>query len=147
MHDTPCRVFASGIVATLLPEIFYRMRDAFLALRIPSWIKPGVCGLIVGLMALWLPQVLDGGYGGIQKAINSQLALHLLILLFVAKMLALAFTVSSGESGGVFAPSLFAGSMLGGAFATMAHQPVEGMVIVGMGAFFGGARVYQSQRC
>ena len=130
---------ASGIVATILPELFYRMRDGFHALRIPHWIKPGIGGLLVGLMALKLPQVLSGGYGWIQQAIDGKLVLSLLLLLLFAKMIALSLTVSSGGSGGVFAPSLFVGAMLGGVFATAAHHPPAGMVIIGMAAVFGAA--------
>jgi len=130
---------ASGIVGTILPELFYRMRDGFHALPIPAWLKPAVGGLIVGLIALRLPQVLGGGYGWIQQAIDGQLALRLLLVLLVAKMLALSLTVSSGGSGGVFAPSLFVGAMLGGSFAMLSHHPPAGMVIVGMAAVFGGA--------
>jgi chloride channel protein, CIC family len=130
---------ASGIVGTILPELFYRMRDGFHALPIPAWLKPAVGGLIVGLIALRLPQVLGGGYGWIQQAIDGQLALRLLLILLVAKMLALSLTVSSGGSGGVFAPSLFVGAMLGGSFAMLSHHTPEGMVIVGMAAVFGGA--------
>jgi CIC family chloride channel protein len=130
---------ASGIVATLLPELFYRLRDAFHAIPIPPWLKPAIGGLLVGLMALWLPQVLAGGYGWIQLAIDGRLTLSLLLVLLFAKMIALSFTVSSGGSGGVFAPSLFVGAMLGGAFAIASHHPPAGMVIIGMAAVFGGA--------
>jgi CIC family chloride channel protein len=130
---------ASGIIATLLPELFYRMRDAFQAIPIPPWLKPGIGGLVVGLMALALPQVLAGGYGWIQLAIDGQLAFSLLLILLFAKMIALSFTVSSGGSGGVFAPSLFVGAMLGGTFAAVSHHPPAGMVIIGMAAVFGGA--------
>jgi CIC family chloride channel protein len=130
---------ASGIVASIFPEIFYRLRDAFAAMRIPHWIKPGIGGLAVGLMALRLPQVLGGGYGWIQEAIDGRLALRLLLVLIVAKMVALSFSISSGGSGGVFAPSLFVGAMLGGAFAAIFHHSAAGMVIVGMAAVFAGA--------
>jgi chloride channel protein, CIC family len=130
---------ASGVVGTVLPELFYRIRDVFLALRIPAWIKPAIGGLLVGLLALRLPQVLGGGYGWIQEAIDGHLVLHLLLVLLVAKMVALTLTVSSGGSGGVFAPSLFVGSMLGGIFAVLAHQSPAGMVVVGMSAVFAGA--------
>jgi len=130
---------ASGVAGTVLPETFYRIRDGFLALGIPSWTKPALGGLLVGLVAVRLPQVLGGGYGWVQEAINGQLALHLLLVLFVAKMVALALTVSSGGSGGVFAPSLYVGAMLGGAFAVLAHLPPAGMVVIGMCAVFGGA--------
>ena len=129
----------SGLLATILPEIFYRFRDAFAALPIPAWTKPGLGGLLVGLLALRLPQVLGGGYGWIQEAIDGRLALGLLLILVVAKMLTLSFSVSSGGSGGIFAPSLFVGAMLGGALAAVSHHPSAGFVIVGMAAVFGGA--------
>ena len=89
---------ASGILASILPEVFYRFRDAFAALRIPTWTKPGLGGLLIGIIALRLPQVLGGGYGWIQEAIDGRLALGLLLVLVVAKTLALSFTVSSGLS-------------------------------------------------
>jgi len=130
---------ASGVIATILPELFYRIRDAFHALPIPPWLKPGVGGLLVGLMALKLPQLLAGGYGWIQQAINGQIAIEVLLVLLFAKMIALTLTVSSGGSGGVFAPSLFVGAMLGGVFAAGSHHPPAGMVIIGMAAVFGGA--------
>ena len=130
---------ASGVAGTILPEIFYRMRDAFHALPIPAWTKPAIGGLLLGLMAMGLPQVLGGGYGWIQEAINGQLALHLMVVLLVAKMVAMALTVSSGGSGGVFAPSLFVGCMMGGAFAALTHRSPAGMVVVGMAAVFAGA--------
>ena len=130
---------ASGILASLLPEVFYRFRDLFAALPIPAWTKPGVGGLLLGVLALRLPQVLGGGYGWIQEAIDGRLALGLLLVLVAAKMLALSFTVASGGSGGIFAPSLFVGAMLGGVFAALAHVPPAGLVIVGMAAVFAGA--------
>ncbi len=66
-----------------------------------------------GSLALRLPQVLGGGYGWIQEAIDGRLVMRLLLALLFAKIVALSLTVSSGGSGGVFAPSLFVGSMLG----------------------------------
>jgi CIC family chloride channel protein len=130
---------AAGIVGTVLPVIFYRVRDFFRALPIPVWSKPAVGGLALGVLALWMPQVLGGGYGWIQLAIDGRLALHLLVLLLFAKMAAFALTVSSGGSGGVFAPSLFVGAMLGGAFAIILHQPSAVFVVIGMAAVFGAA--------
>jgi CIC family chloride channel protein len=130
---------ASGIVGTILPEVFYRVRDLFLDLRVPTVMKPAIGGLLVGLIAMALPQVLGGGYGWIQDAIDERLALKLLVILVVAKIVALSLTVSSGGSGGVFAPSLYVGAMLGGIFAALSHQPHAGMVVIGMGAVFGAA--------
>ncbi len=130
---------ASGVVATLLPAVFYGLRDAFRKLPYPPHIKPAIGGLALGLLALAFPQVLGGGYGWIQEAIDGRLALGLLLVLPFAKILALALTVSSGGSGGVFAPSLFVGAMLGGLFGQLFHQPSAAFVIVGMAAVFAGA--------
>lgn len=129
----------SGLVATLLPVVFYRTRDFFRALPIPRFTKPALGGLGVGLIALGFPQVLGGGYGWIQEAIDGHLLFKLLLVLLFAKMLAFALTVSSGGSGGVFAPSLFVGAMLGGAMAFPFHQPAGAFAVVGMAAVFGGA--------
>ncbi len=129
----------AGIIATVLPQVFYYMRDFFRELPIPAWSKPAIGGLCVGLIALRLPQVLAGGYGWIQLAIDGKLTLFVLLILIVAKMFAFAFTVSSGGSGGVFAPTLFVGAMLGGSFAILLHQLPAVFVIVGMAAVFGAA--------
>ena len=130
---------AAGIIGTILPVVFYRVRDLFRAMPIPMWTKPAVGGLGVGVLALWLPQVLQGGYGWIQLAIDGRIALGLLLILVFAKTAAFALTVSSGGSGGVFAPSLFVGAMLGGSFAILLHQPSAVFVVVGMAAVFGAA--------
>ena len=76
-----------------------------------SHVKPAIGGFMVGIVALFLPQVLGGGYPMIQSAIDGQLAIPLMAMLIFAKIGATAFTISSGGSGGVFAPSLFIGSI------------------------------------
>ena len=129
----------AGLVGILLPEIFYRVRDLFKALPLPPHIKPAIGGLGLGLLALALPQILGGGYGWIQEAIDGKLALGLLLALILAKIVGLALTISSGGSGGVFAPGLFVGAMLGGAMAKIFNQPDAAFVIVGMAAVFAGA--------
>lgn len=130
---------ASGLIATLLPFVFYRLRDAFRALPIPASFNPAIGGLGVGLIALKFPQVLGGGYGWIQEAIDGHLVLQLMGILIFAKILAFALTVSSGGSGGVFAPTLFVGAMLGGFLSSLVHLPAAIFVIVGMAAVFGAA--------
>ena len=129
----------AGPIGALLPEILYRVRDIFHAIPIPPHIKPAIGGLGVGLMALALPQVLGGGYGWIQEAIDGKLAFSIMAILIFAKMIALGLTISSGGSGGVFTPGLFVGAMLGGALAKVFHQPDAAFVIVGMAAVFGSA--------
>ena len=128
-----------GLVATLLPVVFYRLRDLFRALPVPAALNPAIGGFGVGLLALKFPQILGGGYGWIQEAIDGRLAVKLLIILLFLKILAFALTVSSGGSGGVFAPTLFAGAMLGGFLAALLHLPTAAFVVVGMVAVFGAA--------
>jgi CIC family chloride channel protein len=130
---------ASGVVATVLPLVFYGMRDAFGKIPMAPHLKPALGGLGVGLIALWLPQVLGGGYGWIQEAMDGRLAVKLLLVLVFAKTLAFALTVSSGGSGGVFAPTLFVGAMLGGVVAQATGLSTPASVVVGMAAVFGGA--------
>jgi CIC family chloride channel protein len=129
----------TGILGALIPTVFYGVRDLFDRLRIPRRLKPALGGLGVGLIALALPQVLGGGYGWIQRAIDGQLALSILAALVLAKLAAFSLTVSSGGSGGVFAPTLFVGAMAGGFLASALGRPPGPFVIVGMAATFGGA--------
>jgi CIC family chloride channel protein len=130
---------ASGLVATLLPALFYSVRDGFRAIPIPPHLKPALGGLGVGLLALALPQVVGGGYGWIQEAIDGRLAMRVLLLLVFAKAVAFALTVSSGGSGGVFAPTLFVGAMLGGLVAQATGHAPAAFVVIGMAAVFSGA--------
>ncbi|HKK47392.1 MAG TPA: chloride channel protein, partial [Balneolaceae bacterium] len=73
-----------GLMSTIVPPVFYGIRDAFHKISIPDHFKPAIGGLGVGLLALWLPQVLGGGYGWIQEAINGQLGLKIMIILVFA---------------------------------------------------------------
>ncbi len=130
---------AAGVLAVAVPVVFYNVRDLFRRMPIHAALKPAVGGLGMGLIALVLPQVIGGGYGWIQRAIDGQLALGLLLALAVAKLVAMSLTVASGGSGGVFAPTLFVGAMLGGACASAAHLPPAPFVVVGMAAVFAGS--------
>jgi CIC family chloride channel protein len=129
----------SGLLATILPEVFYGVRDLFRRIPLPPHVKPAIGGLALGLLALELPQVLGGGYGWIQEAIDGRLTMWLLFALVFAKTLAFCLTVSSGGSGGIFAPCLFVGAMLGGFVAAVCGQPPAGFVVVGIVAVFGAA--------
>ncbi len=130
---------ASGIMGTLIPVIFYGIRDLFHKIPIKPHFKPALGAVGVGLIALAYPQVLGGGYGWIEMAIHGQLIFSLMLILIFMKTLAFAFTVSSGGSGGVFAPTLYVGAMVGGSLAAIFHQPSASFTIVGMAAVFGSA--------
>ena len=127
-------------------KTFYGLRDRFFRkLPIKRALIPALGGLLVGLTALWQPQILSGGYGTIQKALMGELPVALMFTLAFLKIAATSFTISSGGSGGVFGPSLFIGAMLGGAVGQLAHAWFPGIVsspgafaLVGMAAFFAG---------
>lgn len=128
-----------GVVATILPMALYLVRDAFRLIRCPPHFKPAIAGFLVGLVALVLPQILGGGYGWIQEAINGSLPGQLLILLAVGKILTFSLTIGSGGSGGVFAPSLYTGAMVGAFLSQLFHRPSAAFAVVGMAAVFGAA--------
>jgi len=109
--------------------------------KIPRWASPAIGGLVVGVMALWFPEVLGVGYEATDRALNGEYLLITLIALAVAKLLATAISLGSGFGGGVFSPSLFIGAMVGGAFGIVAALPFPELAsslgaytITGMGA-------------
>ena len=140
-----------AVVGYVYVRFFYGIRDHFFRrLPMPNAVKPAVGGLMLGAVALWLPQCMAGGYGWIQQAIDGEMtSISLLLILCFGKIVATSLTISSGGSGGVFAPSLYIGAMLGGAFGlTCEHffpgwlEYPQAFVLVGMGGFFSGvARV------
>ncbi len=139
---------AAGVGGIAYAKTFYAARDAFHRLRIPPHFKPAIGGLCVGVIALWFPQVLSMGYGWIQLGIDGntiELATGTMLALVALKIIATSLTIGSGGSGGVFAPGLFIGGMLGGGIWGALHTHVPWMpdtpapfVIVGMMALFGG---------
>jgi CIC family chloride channel protein len=129
----------SGMLSIVLPNLFYGIRDVFRELPIKPHFKPALGALIVGLIALYFPEVLGGGYGFIQESINGHLIGWLALSLMVAKLFAFSFTIGSGGSGGVFAPSLFVGAMLGAFMAQVFHANSAIFAVIAMAAVFGAA--------
>lgn len=141
---------AAAVVGIAYVRFFYGTRDAFKRVRIPPHFKPAIGALGVGLIALAYPEVLSMGYGWVQYAIEGnteELALRTMLALVVLKIVATSLTIGSGGSGGVFAPGLFIGGMLGGSLwwvlsdelglGWLPDTPAP-FVIVGMAALFGG---------
>lgn len=141
-------ILAGGLGA-LLPTVYYRIRDAFRALRIPNHFKPAIGGLAVGLIGMVVPPIIGGGYGYMQFALQggTGLVVWVLLLFSLGKVLTLSLTIGSGGSAGMFGPTLYVGAMLGAAFAGLLnafHLGVDSswLAVVGMAAVFaGGARV------
>ena len=137
-----------GLIGIIYVKSFYGAKELFDKLRIPPVFKPAVGGLLLGLIAIWVPQVLGTGYGWLQKVILGDftaIPLYLVFALIFLKILATSLTVGSGGSGGVFAPALTIGGMTGAAtwiifklLGIISESSPAPYVIVGMMAFFGG---------
>jgi CIC family chloride channel protein len=120
--------------------------------RVPMWTRPAIGGLVTGTLAVvgvalvGEPGIAGGGYATLTRALAGQLPLHVLALLCVLKLLATVSSYSSGGAGGIFAPTLFVGAMLGGlvggidvaALGHASEQEMTSFALVGMGAVFAG---------
>jgi chloride channel protein, CIC family len=134
-------------VAVAFVKVLYAAEDVFDAwTRFPEWLKPVIGGTMVGLIGVVFPHVFGVGYETIGPALAGRLDAVLCAILIVMKIAATSLTIGSGGSGGVFAPSLFTGCMVGIAFGAGAHHffpsvtaPAAAYALVGMGALFAGA--------
>ncbi len=145
-----------GLLCALFGHVFVeailQSRDLFTnRLRIPRWVKPAIGGLGVGLVGGTVAWVSDGnlgifgiGYVDLDAALNGRLiVISVVALLFFGKIVATVLAYGSGGSGGLFAPTLFIGGMLG-ALVGLVFQPafnysneiVGALALLGMGAFF-----------
>ncbi|MGD8897006.1 MAG: chloride channel protein [Acidobacteriota bacterium] len=136
----------AGLGAFLYVRLLYKSEDWFEAWRFPEWLKPAVGGLMLGVLLRYFPEVYGPGFPAIEAALWVRLSLGLLVALFFAELLANVFTLGSGGSGGVFAPSLYMGAMIGGAYGIGVHalfpETTGGSgayAMVGMAAFFAAA--------
>jgi CIC family chloride channel protein len=135
--------FAALAFSKALGFLRPRLRD------LPTWTQycqPGIAGLLVGLIGfIGFPQVMGPGYEVIDQAMHGQFAWKLLLVLALLKILATTLSFSSGTPGGMFAPTLFIGAMLGasvGSFEKLFFPHLTGTVgayaLVGMGVLFAG---------
>ena len=137
----------AGALGVGFTKILYRIEDLCdAAWRGPEWARPAVGGLLLGLLLLLLPEMYGVGYPVLENAVGGKYVIGFLIVLLVGKIVATSLTIGIGGSGGVFAPSLFMGAMLGSAFGAAAHDLVPGVAgpvgaygLIGMGAVFAGS--------
>jgi CIC family chloride channel protein len=148
----------AALVALMFVRLLYASADRFEGWSaVRPWLKPAIGGALVGLLAVLygpipgvayqgLPPTFGVGYEEVSGALQGQHLLFTMLGWMVLKTLATAITLGSGGSGGVFAPSLFIGAMLGGvwgiAMGTLFPNitaPAGAYALVGMGAVFAGA--------
>jgi CIC family chloride channel protein len=143
----PVLGFISGLVAALYVWLIYKIQDLFHNWQIPQWVKPAIAGVGIGVVGLWVPQMLGVGYDTIDLILNGQeLVFSLLIVFLIAKLVMTPVSLGAGFLGGVFAPSLYLGCALGGAFGVLAADlfPSLGIhpqafAMIGMAAVLAGA--------
>ena len=134
-----------GIVARLFTFIYFYVQQIFEEkITIPGLYKPAIGGLIVGMISIFMPQILGNGYDVMEQALTGQMFWGLAFLLVFMKIMCTSITLGSGGMGGIFAPSLFIGAMLGTAFGSSIHfifptlsASAGTYSVVGMGAVAG----------
>ena len=144
--------FIAALAAVGFSRLLYFSEDIWGLIRIPEPAKPLFGGILLGLLGIisyqidGFPRVFGVGYETIENTLFSQLTLQVTFGLLLLKLVATTLTLGSGGSGGIFAPSLFMGAMLGASFGQIAHTifpeivaPSGAYALVGMAAFFGGA--------
>jgi CIC family chloride channel protein len=137
----------SGLAALLFTQVLCWFEDFFDDyLKIPGIAKNVIGGFILGCMGLLLPEVYGVGYNSMNLALLGKLSWTIMFVLVFAKILATSLSLGSGGSGGIFAPSLFIGTMTGGFFGDLVHMALPSMTatsgaysMVGMGAVVAGA--------
>src|SRR3984885_4701765 len=135
-----------GFVSVVFTKMLLKMRERFrLFPTWTRWFQPAAGGLVAGLIAWRVPQVLGVGYGYVGDALNNKMALELMAMLVLFKLVAVTTSYASGNAGGIFGPSLFIGAMLGGTLGSIAHHlwpaytaAPGAYALVGMGTLFAG---------
>ncbi|HID97087.1 MAG TPA: chloride channel protein [Thermodesulfobacteriaceae bacterium] len=135
----------AGAGAILLMFVIFFFPGLWCRIRIPIWLSPALGGLLVGLIGLLCPWALGVGYETIDQALAGHTSLAFAFALFFAKILTTGISIGSGMSGGIFAPSLFLGGMMGSVvgIAAQSYWPNTGInpayyALVGMGAMVSG---------
>jgi len=143
---------AAAAVSLMFSESLLGLRNRFQRMKVvPLWLRPAIGGLVTGILAVVALRLLHsegitgGGYATLSEALSGSIAIRALLVLCALKLVATVFSYASGGAGGIFAPALFIGGMLGGVFgyidkALLHHNSVDvgAFALVGMGAAFAG---------
>jgi CIC family chloride channel protein len=142
----------SAVISVAFTDSLLSLRGWFKRLTaLPRWAHPAVGGAVTGLLAVlglaWLHTggVFGGGYSTLSDALLGSIPVKVMLGLCLLKLAATVFSYASGGVGGIFAPALFIGAMLGGAIGyvdvTVMHHTsdeIGAFAVVGMGAVFAG---------
>lgn len=111
----------AGLAALAFIRSLYGCEDFFDRLQIHPALKTALGGALIGTIGIWLPHIFGVGYEAINEALNGTILWYVMMILVLVKIAAVSITIGSGGSGGIFAPSLFVGAMLGGSVGTVVH--------------------------
>lgn len=135
-----------GVISLAFCKALLGLRALFR--RLPSstsWLQPAIGGVAIGLLLLVSPFIMGVGYEYVDQALNGSMAFKMLVLLCVLKLIATVISYSSGNAGGIFAPSLYIGAMAGGAVGAIVQRVAPfptaapgAYALVGMGTLFAG---------
>ena len=113
-----------GLVAVMQMRAIFLAEDFGTAVQeatgIPGWMRPAVAGAILGGLAIWFPHIIGVGYETTVAALNGTLLFKEVVVFAVLKCIAVAVTMGGRMGGGVFAPSLMVGALVGLAFGIVA---------------------------
>jgi CIC family chloride channel protein len=150
-HTSELLIYAGlGVAGGLLSALFMTLIETLKQHieELPEWryyVLPPAAGFLTGVVGLWFPEVMGAGYDGLDSALHGQFVWQVLLYLTAAKLLVTLLSFTTETPGGMFAPALFIGGMLGGGLGGMAHRfwplaaaSAESYMLVGMGAFFAG---------
>src|SRR5437588_1321247 len=150
-HPTELLSYAAlGVLGGIMSLIFVKLLRWVRARtrRLPRWtlyLQPALAGMMIGGIGLKFPQIMGAGYEYMDQAMHGQFLWRTLVALALLKVLATSLSISSGAPGGMFAPALFVGAMVGAAVGTLQHQffpgaagPLGAYALVGMGTLFAG---------
>ena len=136
----------AGLVSYAFIRLFYTTGDLFDRWKIPEFSKPAIGGALVGCIGIFFPQIFGVGYDSVTQVLRGDTVGAILVYLVIAKIIATSLTLGSGGSGGIFAPALFMGAVLGGAFGQFAQTLFPqttaspgAYALVGMGALLSGS--------
>jgi len=134
-----------GAVAVLFTRTLYAFEIFFEKIKIPDVLKPALGGVLLGAIGIYFPQIFADGYETIKLTLYGNMVVWVLVVLIFLKIAATSLTLGSGNSGGIFAPSLFMGAVAGGAFGFAIHTLLPNITatsgayaLVGMAALIGG---------
>jgi chloride channel protein, CIC family len=139
----------AGLSAVMFIRIFYVIEEWFERIEkrweIPSWLMPAIGGLMTGLISMWLPGLYGFSYAAINNAVRGHETWANMAGIYFLKPVVAALTVGSGGSGGMFAPAMKMGAMLGGMYGQIVHKLLPSITgvsgayaLVGMGALTAG---------